>query len=105
MEVFKVALNLKNLKNFKKGVKEMTPEQKIGVTMWSGLGGFIGMCIAFVAMMITIIAKFDWQMFGFLIVVACAIPMLWMQFSGSKKQIEQIKKIKEQFKDLGDKNV
>jgi len=100
-----MALKLKNLKNFKKGVKELTPEQKIGVTMWSSLGGLIGMCLAFGFMVYSLFTKFDWQQFGFVIVVFCTIPMLWFQYTGSKKQLKQIKDFKEQMNGLGDTNV
>lgn len=87
-------MNLKNLKNFKKGVQNLSSEQQLVVAKYSGLGGFIGLSIALVSMVYTLFIGWSWRLFGFSLLILCVLPMQWIQYSNARNQLKQIEVIK-----------
>ena len=91
---------VKNLKNFKKGVTELTPEQKLSVTKTSTLWGGVGLTIAFISMVYTLTQQWNWQTFGFSIFVFFMIAIQGVQYLNARQQLDQIAKMKKQQADL-----
>jgi len=90
-----MGIKLRNLKYFKKGIKERTDEQKMWEMKMFLFWGTVGLCMAFVSMLYTLIfVKFNWQLFGFSIFMACMIPIQYNQYLTVKKQLEQLKQNK-----------
>lgn len=58
-------LNLKNLKNLKKGFKELTPLQLSKSRIW----GYVGMVIALIVIEISMLMSKNWLWFSFLVFV------------------------------------
>lgn len=81
-----MAINLRNLKNFKQGVKDLSPEQQLNVTIASSVGGMVGLTIAFISMVISLFLSFDWKVFGFTIFVFFMIPLQYIQYARARKQ-------------------
>ena len=89
-------IKLSNLKYFKQGVSNLTPEQQVNVTKVSSLGQLVGFSIAELSMVFGLWYKFSWTTFGFGIVLMFAILMNLMQYNNSVKQEQMIKDQKQQ---------
>ena len=93
-------MNLKNLKNLKRGIKELTPEQQLNARYSGTIGTIIGFTLAFVALLIKLILAFDWSQLCFCIVLFFATFISVVSLIGMKQQKEQFKNIKELQKKL-----
>lgn len=76
-------------------MRELTPQQQLQTTVASSLGGAIGLSIAFISMVRSLIINFDWRNFGMTIFVFCMIPILFNQYKSSKQQISKIKELQD----------
>lgn len=88
-----MAIQLKNIKNLKKGMEEYSkdPLGQITIAKWSSLGGLIGLGIAFVAMIWTLIIHWDWRTFGICVFISFTLPSLYSQYVSSRDKIKEAK--------------
>lgn len=90
-----MTINLKNLKNFGKGVKNMSPEQQVGIKISASIGTLVGFSLAFLSLLYKIAAvSFDWTQLGFVIVLLFALVLTSIQWIGLRQQKEQMNNMK-----------
>jgi len=63
------------------------------VTIYSSIGGMVGLTLALISMIISLVYNFDLKMFGFGIFVFFMIIMQWVQFSSASTSKNKIKEI------------
>jgi len=74
-------------------VKNLTPKQRIEVTIYSTLGGMVGLSLALISMIITLVYSFDLKILGFGMFVFFMIILQWVQYSNAKETKERITQI------------
>lgn len=94
-------INLKNLKNFKKGVSELTPEQQLDIKITASIGTLVGFAMAFISLVVKVFyMKFDWASLGFTIVLFFALVLTYVQYIAAKQQKKQLEILRNQMSNL-----
>jgi len=99
-----MTIKLSNLKHFKQGVIDMTPEQQNDIKITSSIGTLVGFTLAFSALLYKILFHFDIAQLGFVIVLFFAVILTAIQLIGFKQQKKQFKLLnnfKEQIMESG----
>lgn len=88
---------MNKIQRFKEGIKNLTPLQQLNAKATGSLWGAIGLSIAFIGMLYSIIfISFDWVRLGFSIFVFFLIYMQIVQYIGVKQQIAVVRKIEQE---------
>ena len=88
---------MNKIQRFKEGIKNLTPLQQLNAKATGSLWGAIGLSIAFIGMLYSIIfISFDWVRLGFSIFVFFLIYMQIVQYIGVKQQIAVVRKVEQE---------